>query len=266
MKNIPISSHGSLRPLLQKAGLTDKEAEIYLALLALHSGRVSSIAKTSGQSRSHTYLVLQSLEEKGLVSHVESGKVIQYVAEPPHRLVNYARDREREWGETEKLLQGALPLLETLTSSMVGQPRVTTLHGLDGMRQIYRDVLLQKNFCSFFNPEMMFNTFGTNVVTQLFGEQILRGRELFVDNAGARRYLKEIPQRDDYEIRLLPKNMNFCTEMLIYGDTIAINAYDEQLTIVRIENQNIADLFTAVFEGLWKQATVTRKRQNTAAK
>lgn len=259
MTEHPEMAHGSLRPLLYKAGLSDKEAEVYLALLATRSGRVSTIAKASRQSRSHTYLVLQSLEEKGLVSHVESGKIIQYVAEQPHRLVNYAREREREWGETEKLLQGALPLLQSLTSPMIGQPRVTTLHGLDGMRQIYRDVLLQKNFCSFFNADKMFDTFGANVVTQLFGEQKLRGRELFVDNAGARRYLKEIPQRDEYEVRLLPKNMQFSTEMLIFGDTVAINAYDEKLTIVKIENQNIADLFRTLFEGLWTQAEVTWK-------
>src|SRR3989338_2043411 len=97
----------SIRALLARAGLDPKEIEIYLALLAMKAGRVSGIAKAAKQSRSHTYLVLRSLEEKGLVSHIERGKVLQFVAEPPQRLLHFVRDREKAWKETEMLLQGA---------------------------------------------------------------------------------------------------------------------------------------------------------------
>ena len=252
-------ANNAIRPLLKRAGLEEKEVEVYLALLAMKSGRVTSIASASKQSRSHTYLVLQSLEKKGLVSHIESGKVIQFVAEPPHRIVNFAKDRVQEWKETETLLEGALPQLASLTSAIIDQPRVTTLRGLEGTKQVYRDVLLQKGFCAFFNAEVMFKAFKQNVVPMLFGDQKLQGRELFVDNEGARRYLKEIPQDDDYEVRLLPKHMQFLSEMVIFGDTIALFAYDDELTIIKIENQNFADTFKALFEGLWKSATVTRK-------
>lgn len=247
----------ALRPLLLRAGLHEKEVSIYLALLALKTGRVTTIAKASKQSRSHTYLVLQSLEEKGLVSHIERGKILHFTAEPPERLLQYAGDREEDWKQTKTLLEGALPYLKSLTPLLADQPRVTTLHGLDGMKQVYRDVLLQPGFCAFFNAEMMFNAFGGNAVTMLFGEQKLHGRELFVDNAGAQRYLKEIEQDDEYEVRLLPKSMQFLSEMVIYENTVALFAYDDQLTIVKIENKNFADTFRALFEGLWGGAKRT---------
>ncbi len=250
--------HSAIRPLLKRIGLDDKEVEVYLALLAMKSGRVSAIAKASKQSRSHTYLVLQSLEEKALVSHIESGKVLQFIAEPVHRLVHYAKDREKQWSETQMLLESALPYLQSLTPSLVSPPRVTTLHGIDGMKQVYRDVLLQKDFCAFFNAEVMFNAFGQNVVPLLFGKARLRGRELFVDNAGARRYIKEIPQDDEYEIRLLPTEMQFISEMVIFADTVALFAYDDELTIVKVENQNFADMFQKIFECLWERAPVTK--------
>lgn len=261
MSTLPPPKTGlpSIRALLACAGLDTKEIEIYLALLAMKTGRVSVIAKASKQSRSHTYLVLRSLEEKGLVSHIERGKVLQFVAEPPQRLLHFVRDREKALKETEMLLQGAIPYLQALTVPLVGQPRVTTLHGMEGMKQVYRDVLSQE-FCAFFNAEMMFNAFGQNVIPLLFGKEAkLRGRELFVDNAGARRYLEEIPQDDEYEVRLLPRAMQFCSESVIFGDTVALFAYDNDLTIVRIENQNFADTFRAWFKELWKHAGVTRK-------
>jgi len=255
-----IRSHASLSSLLQRAGLDDKEAAVYLALLSLHAGRVTAIARTAGQSRSHTYLVLKSLEEKGLVSHVESGKVIQFIAESPKRLLQYVQDHEQQWKQTAMLLESALPHLQSIVPESVGQPRVTTLHGIDGTKQVYRDVLSQP-FCAFFNAEMMFNAFDQNVIPLLFGKDAkLRGRELFVDNPGARRYLKEIPQDDEYEVRLLPKHVQFSSECVFFGDTVALFAYDEEFTIIRIQNKRLADSFRAWFEGLWKISTVTRKR------
>lgn len=248
----------ALRPLLLRAGLNEKEISVYLALLALKTGRVTLIAKTAKESRSHTYLVLQSLEEKGLVSHIERGKILHFTAEPPERLLQYAGDREAGWRQTKTLLEGALPYLKSLTPLLADQPRVTTLHGLPGMKQVYRDVLLQPGFCAFFNAEMMFNAFGGNAVTILFGEQRLRGRELFVDNEGAKRYLNEIEQDENYEVRLLPASMQFLSEMVIYDNTVALFAYDDQLTIVKIENKNFADTFRALFEGLWAGAKRTR--------
>lgn len=259
MSSFPSPLGPSLRPLLLKVGLTEREVSVYISLLAMKTGRVSAIARASKQSRSHAYLVLQSLEEKGLVSHIERGKILHFVAENPERLLRYVKDREESWKQTERLVEGALPYLKSLTSPMADRPRVTTLHGFDGMKQVYRDVLLQPGFCAFFNAKMMFKTFGSNIVPMLFGkEQRLRGRELFVDNAGARRYLKEIPQDDEYEVRLLPKKMKFISEMVIFADSISLFAYDSELTIIKIENQNFADTFRTFFETLWAVAKTTR--------
>src|SRR3989338_10781704 len=77
----------SIRSLLKRAGLDEREAEVYLALLSLKKARVSLIAKEAHQSRSHTYLVLRSLEQKGLVAELTQGAVISFVAEQPQRLL-----------------------------------------------------------------------------------------------------------------------------------------------------------------------------------
>lgn len=244
----------SVRSLLARLGLDEKEREVYLALLSLKLARVTQVAKASKQSRSHTYLVLRSLEEKGLVSEVQRGAVIHFLAEPPEKLLTYVQDRERELKETEQLLQGALPLLKQIEKPLPGEPRVTKLHGLDGMKQVYRDLLTQE-FTAFFNAEKMFEAFGSNVVHQLFGKDAkLRGRELFVDNEAARRYLEEIPTDEEYQIRLLPKGMMFDAEAIIYNDVVALFAYDDEKTIIRIENRNIAQSFKAWFEAMWNMA------------
>lgn len=261
MSSFPSPLGPSLRPLLLKVGLSEREISVYLALLAMKTGRVSAIARSAKQSRSHTYLVLQSLEEKGLVSHIERGKILHFVAERPERLLQYVKDREESWKHTERLVEGALPYLKSLTSPMADQPRVTMLHGMDGMKQVYREIF-PHSFSALFNAEAMYQAFGTGVPQLILKEnQGLKGRDLLVDNPGAHRFIRENEQGDDYEIRLLPKGVTFPTDTMVYGDVLILLAYDADHTIIRIENGNIAASFRAWFEVLWNAAGTTRKYQ-----
>jgi predicted transcriptional regulator len=228
--------------------------EVYLALLPMKVARASAIAKAGKQSRSHTYLVLRSLEEKGLVSEVERGNILHFVIESPRRLLSYVRDRERELKELEPLIESALPYLQSLTPSYSGEPRVTKLKGIEGLRQVYREMLPQ-DFCGLFNPEAMYKAFGKHIAVQLLGHhEPLRGRDLLVDNAAARQHIRDVPPHEHYAIRLLPTGVTFSTDTIVAGDQVTFLAYDSEQTIVQIENRNIADAFRAWFEVLWGAA------------
>jgi len=248
----PIGKEHSVRQLLARLGIDDREAEVYLALLPTKIGRVSAIAKAAKQPRTLTYVLLENLEEKGIVSRIEKGNVLHFVAETPHRLLSYAEERQREYAEVGALLHGAVPYLESLTSPLAGQPRVTMFHGMEGMKQIYRDVLKQK-FVGIFNTEAMYQAFHENVVTMLYGKNVqLQGRDLLVDNKEARKFMKELKQHDGYKIQLLPKQFIFQTDTIVYGDNIALFSYDDERSIIRIENHNLADTFRTWFEMMWQ--------------
>lgn len=254
-----LSGIQAVRPLLRQLGLEEKEIEIYLALLPLKMARASTVAKAARQSRSHTYLILRALKERGLVSEIERGKVIHFVAESPKNLLGYLEDRVQSLRDLQPLVAGALPLLEGMRAPLPHAPRVTTLSGMDGMRQVYREILVQE-FVGIYNPEASYKTFGGNIVTMLFGEgAVIRGRDLLVDNEGAKRYLSEVPQHERYHVRLLPRGITFETDTVVFGDTIALFAFDDEKTIVRIENQHLADTFRAWFEVMWNEAG-SRKR------
>lgn len=243
--------HKSIKPLLHRIGLDEKESEIYLALLSLKSAGASDVAKLARQSRSHTYLILRELEKKGLVSEIEEAGLLQFIAEPPQRLLSYLKTREDEYRELQSLVEGAMPVLTSITKSYVGSPRVTVLKGLDGMKQVYRDALSQE-FLGIYNAQSSLETFGDNLVTMLLGKDAkLRGRDLIVQNEGTQHYLKEVAPDDDYRVRLLPEGVTFETDTMVYGDTVALFSFDDERTIVRIENKKIADALRSWFEMMW---------------
>lgn len=243
--------HRSLRPLLMKLGLDEKQVEIYLALLSLKSAKASEIAKTAKQSRSHTYLILRELGEMGLVSEVEESNILRFIAEPPERLLSYLREKEEEYKGLQGLMKGALPLLHSLSSDYLSAPRVTVMKGLDGMKQVYRDVLVHP-FVGIFNPQKSEDMFGQNLVTMLFGKSAeLKGRDLVVNNEGGRKYCEEIIVNEEYQIRLLPEGVHFDTDTMVYQDNVILFAFDDDKTVIRIENKKIADTFRAWFEILW---------------
>jgi sugar-specific transcriptional regulator TrmB len=251
MSDIPQKTSDSIRNILKRLGLDEREREIYLALLPLKIARVSTIAKASKQPRTLAYVVLEKLEQKAIISRIEKNGAVHFVAESPERLLRYVREQQRELDATERLLEAALPQLNALKSPLAGTPRVTMFHGIEGMKEIYQDVLTQE-FYGMLNMESMLATFKENIVTKLYGPNIqLKGKDLLVNNPSATQYINDIQQSDEYEIRLLPKNCQFNGDTMVYGDMIAMFAYDDEQTIIRIENQNLANAYRAWFNIIW---------------
>ena len=81
------SSSSSLTSILTNFGLTDKQAKVYLALLELSSALPSTISRKSGLKRPTVYVILEQLQEKGLVGHLKKGNSLFFTAVDPKALV-----------------------------------------------------------------------------------------------------------------------------------------------------------------------------------
>ncbi len=122
---------------LKDLGLEPKEISVYLALLELGESAVLAISRKSEIKRPTAYLILRSLEEKGLVSRVLKGKKTLYAPQHPKKLITEAELRLKELGEI-------VPQLESVFNKRGGKPRVMIYEGKDQLDRAYDEMFITK--------------------------------------------------------------------------------------------------------------------------
>ena len=95
---------------LGSAGLTEKEAKVYIALLQLGKASSYAISSRSGLKKPTTYVILDELIKKSLVTKIPRVKKQQYIAKPPEEFFAMAEERLKQ-------AKKALPELITMGES-----------------------------------------------------------------------------------------------------------------------------------------------------
>ncbi|MDF1496857.1 MAG: helix-turn-helix domain-containing protein [Patescibacteria group bacterium] len=132
-----------LKECLAEYGLSDKESLVYLSMLELGPASVQDIAKKSGVNRATTYVMIESLKRRGLMSTFDQGKKTMFVAESPERLKRLIEKDVRLIQEKEDRLKEALPsFLALYNSSTQEKPIVKFFEGEEGVRSA-REIMMQ---------------------------------------------------------------------------------------------------------------------------
>jgi sugar-specific transcriptional regulator TrmB len=105
-----------LKEDLNRLGLTDGEARVYLSLLKLGLAKVGAIVKESAVSYSKVYDVLQRLSMKGLVSQIIVENVKHFNAVEPYRLHEYLQRKEEELNSQKGIVDRIVPQLAEFAS------------------------------------------------------------------------------------------------------------------------------------------------------
>jgi len=124
--------------LLEKLGLSEKEAKVYLAALELAEDSVQNIAKKAGVNRATTYVILEKLMGLGLVSTYEKEKKTLFVAQDPKELVNLLEEERRDIEGREKELKNNLNQLNAIFNQNRAKPIVRFFEGAEGLEAMDR--------------------------------------------------------------------------------------------------------------------------------
>ena len=129
--------------ILKKAGLSETQAEVYNCLLKNGAMTPTEISKKTGQSRENCYMVAKKLVELSLIEQTNDKKSTYRVLNPTNLEV-LAEKRRKITAKNEKAVKDNISLLLDIFYANNEMPGARTLEGIDGIKEVYNDVLRVK--------------------------------------------------------------------------------------------------------------------------
>jgi predicted transcriptional regulator len=106
-----------LKESLKQLGFTDKEIEVYLAVLEQGKTTPANIALLTGINRTTVYSISKDLLEKGVIAEDIAGPKSYLVALPPDDLRNLAKKEERDLQAKKILINQVTSELQNFTKN-----------------------------------------------------------------------------------------------------------------------------------------------------
>lgn len=242
---------------LEKIGLTKNETKVYLALLKIGTSKVGEILKESKLNSGKIYEVINSLEQKGLVSESTINNVKHFTATSPKRLLDYIEDKKKELAEETSLVKSLLPSLENLSEKKQNKIKVLTYIGFEGLKTAVDEAIDSmkqgEEICAMsvtHKKEKKFNDFWINLNNKRIAKKI-RFRPIFSEKqSDFYKIFKKMPLTSIRVFDLFPQS-----PISIYGkDKVLINLYEEPAITLLIYSEKIANTFKKIFEEIWKMS------------
>src|SRR3989344_4183249 len=126
---------------LKHLGLSENEAKIYMAMLELGPSVVVEIARKAQINRPTTYVQIESLKKKGLVSTQAKGKKQLFIAESPDKLELLIEGELKAVENKKNELNNFLPELLNLFNTSDQRPHVKFFEGKEGILALQKEFL-----------------------------------------------------------------------------------------------------------------------------
>jgi sugar-specific transcriptional regulator TrmB len=249
--------------ILQQAGLTKAEAQIYTILVKNSPCPPPKLADMASESRTNTYKLLDSLEEKGLVSRDETQKKLRYWANNPSNLLDVLKKQRAEVDAAEKRFQDTLPTMIDEYFKYSEQPAIRYFHGHDGIKEIYQDQLKTGEPTTFIHSPELSQSFGLTEMHHIRNEFPRRGIRRHVFYADAEPAVKpgedtvSIAESDEIMLTdrtwLKDRDLKAPVEWTVYANKLSIISLGSEFIGMIIESPQITASFREILDLLDKK-------------
>lgn len=239
---------------LEKIGLKEKEARVYVALLKKGETLANGLAKETEILRSSIYDYLDILLEKGFASYVvKSGKKYFRAVDPRKILDNFEERKKRE----ELALKEIVPKLTELQNVDKKGVSVEVFEGKEGIKSVFSYILKDSP-----REILVYGSSGVSYkLLPFFMEhwhrqrikQRIGGKIIYNSVPESKERIKKGPSLKYFKVKFMPIKNFSLTGTIIYGDKVLIMMINPEspLAIV-IDSEDIAKQYRDNFEVLWK--------------
>lgn len=244
---------------LKNLGLSDKEAKVYLAAIQLGTSTVQKISQKAGVNRATTYVIIDGLMQRGLMSTFDEGKKTFYAAEKPERLVDYFQEQDKELKEKISQLKEILPEMTLLFNDFSDKPKVKYYEGVEGLKAVYRDFSEGQKRGDLIYAAIPLDEFDSSILARKLlparRKRVKKGIKMniiYTSRKGKQMDFEKDSQENMQECKYVDfRDYPFRGGMNIYGNKIFMIDYRGRLGGIVIENKTLAQLMKSLFKLIW---------------
>lgn len=239
---------------LQDFGLSEKEAKVYYASLEIGKATADQLAKQAKINRSTTYVQIESLKKKGLMSEFFEGKKTFFVAESPEYLQRLFEKQRQDIDFKEKELNRILPDLQGLFGKSDERPIVRFFEGKAGVSAMRAQVLQtkEKEILVLYSHDALAAAFSLEerkIYSDKRIQKKISARMIYNSSDGPFGSQRELSIQKFVESNKLKIN----NDIVIFDDCVGITSFGPKPVGALIQNKSFAESFRSIFEFIWQQ-------------
>jgi sugar-specific transcriptional regulator TrmB len=235
-----------LEKMLVTLGLSDKEAKVYLASAMLGAATAQEIAAKATVNRPTTYVMIESLIGRGIMSSHTRGKKRYFTAVDADKLMILIEREERRVAEGRAKLQELIPSFNEIraASKAADEGTVSVYEGVQAAKVWQEEVESAKGEVLEIVPVKGHSTLSLQ-------KRNGRVRRLYLLEKGTLppKQIAGIESRTTTAV-----NHPVDAEMSILVDKVAITTYAHEQKVIVLTGSRIARTFIVLFDALWQDA------------
>lgn len=238
---------------LEKIGLKEKEAKIYVSLIKEGPSLANHIAKKTKILRSSIYDYLDILLDKGFISYtIKSGKKYFQAINPSKILDNFKEQKLKQ----EETLKQIIPEITKLKNSAEKSSNVQVFEGKEGMKSVMSYILKE-------NPKeiLIYGSSGVSYKLLPFFmkhwhnqriKQKISIKIIYNEVKEAKERVKKGPSLKLSKIKFLPLKNISLTGTIIYNNKVLLTIWNLETPLaISIESKEISNNYKDNFKLLW---------------
>lgn len=229
--------------ILKSIGFTDSETKTYLMALEHGPETVIHLSKRTNLSRQTTYLAIEGLVERSLMTSLEHNGKKFYAAESPTKLLAYAKRHDENMRARLNDLTKLIPELDLKTSGE--RPIVKMYEGREGVLTMIREMeeTSVKEAHEITDLETLYRVLTKEDLKPLRDKREHAGLRVHGMYAGA----TETPFLNA-DARLLPPELwGFHGNISVFGDKTLFVSFEGKMHSMIIESKAIANTLRILF-------------------
>jgi sugar-specific transcriptional regulator TrmB len=243
---------------LEKIGLSDKKAKVYLAVLEMGQSTVIQIARKTLIKRTTIYDIINDLISQGYLSEIKKGSKNLILAEDPEVLVKTFERRLEE-------VKDIAPTLLKMFASVTSRPQIRFYEGVEGIRHMMEESLLMKKKEIFYwgPADNIIKILGNVYIDKWLKRRIkasIQTHGLLTENAprGSKPFLRS-DKNFLREVRWLGTKTIFDGILWLFDNKVMyISSAKDSFGFI-IESDNFTEFMKVIFKSAWETAKKDRR-------